>query len=278
MNNLTVRTISCVVFAAVMIGGILFNSVAYGALFLVIMSVAMQEFMTVCMEGRYVFQQKMSVFAAACFFVTLLCHSVYGIDLRWSCIALVPIMAIPVSVVFRKEHAVFENISYCYAALLYIGVPLTLSQFLVFRNDGTFSGTVLLSVFILVWMCDVGAYCLGSALGQRPGARKLAPAISPKKSWIGAAGGTVFTLATAVAVYFIYGRQYLPLWCWIAIAAAVTTVGVYGDLFESLIKRHANVKDSGNVIPGHGGVMDRFDDVLFVMPVVAIILIIQSLI
>ena len=277
MNNLTVRTISCVVFAAVMIGGILFNSVAYGALFLVIMSVAMQEFMTVCMEGRYVFQQKMSVFAAACFFVTLLCHSVYGIDLRWSCIALVPIMAIPVSVVFRKEHAVFENISYCYAALLYIGVPLTLSQFLVFRNDGTFSGTVLLSVFILVWMCDVGAYCLGSALGQRPGARKLAPAISPKKSWWGVAGGVTLGVLASYVLALVGWLPFGMVHC-LALGVLVSFAGICGDLVESLWKRSFGVKDSGNIIPGHGGMLDRFDSSLMAIPVAFVYLTIAGLI
>jgi phosphatidate cytidylyltransferase len=127
-------------------------------------------------------------------------------------------------------------------------------------------------VIVLLWLNDIGAYAVGMSLGQRPDSRKLFPALSPKKSWIGVVGGTLFTLLGAWGVSATFGAQVLPLVHWLALALIVSVFGVFGDLFESLIKRHAQVKDAGHFIPGHGGLLDRFDDVLFVLPLAALYL------
>lgn len=276
MNNFAVRTISAAVFTVIMVASLLFSPLVYGALFLVIMSVAMQELFTMVMEGRYLVQQKLTLLAGAAFFIISICVNIYGLDPRWHAVALLILALIPVSVLFRKDHTDFGVISICYTALLYICLPLTLSQRLVFSADGAFDGKLLLSIFVIVWLCDVGAFCVGSALGQRPGARRLAPTISPKKSWWGFWGGVVLGSISAVVLKFV-GWIPFPLVHAIALGALVSVAGICGDLVESLWKRYAGVKDSGNVIPGHGGMLDRFDSSLLAIPVAYVYMILAGL-
>ena len=134
----------------------------------------------------------------------------------------------------------------------------------------------MLSLFILIWMSDVGAYCVGTALGQRPDARKLAPSISPKKSWWGFWGGVFFCVAAAVGLHFLTWLPFGLLHC-IALGVIVSVAGVCGDLFESMWKRHFGVKDSGNCIPGHGGMLDRFDSSLVAIPLACVYLTLTGL-
>lgn len=277
MNNFAVRTISATVFTLIMVASLLFSPLVYGALFLVIMTAAMQELFTMVMEGRYLVQQKLTLLAAAAFFIIGICVNIYGLDPKWNVVALLLVALIPVSVLFRKDHTDFGIISCCYTALLYICLPLTVSQSLVFSADGAFDGRLLLSIFVIVWLCDVGAFCLGSAFGQKPGARRLAPSISPKKSWWGFWGGLLLGGIAAVVLKFV-GWLPFPLVHAIVLGALVSVAGICGDLVESLWKRYAGVKDSGNVIPGHGGMLDRFDSSLLAIPVAFVYLILTGLI
>ena len=129
--------------------------------------------------------------------------------------------------------------------------------------DGFLEGFYLILIaFILTWMVDTGAYFSGRLFGNK----KLAPNISPNKTWEGAIGGTVFTILAAVILHF----TLMPLGGMLnamILGLLIAIAGQLGDLLESLIKRSANVKDSGNLLPGHGGILDRFDSILFTMPV-----------
>ena len=121
------------------------------------------------------------------------------------------------------------------------------------------------------------AYAAGMAFGQRQNSRKLAPHISPNKSWAGAIGSVVFTLAAGACLYLL-GFFPIKLWQWLIAAFIVVVFGIFGDLFESLVKRHYGVKDSGNIIAGHGGMWDRFDGALFAIPAVTVFFILTSII
>jgi phosphatidate cytidylyltransferase len=147
-------------------------------------------------------------------------------------------------------------------------IPLALMNYLAFPviNGYGYTRRIILGMLILVWINDTGAYVTGSIFGRH----KLFPRISPKKSWEGLAGGTLFTMVAAIWMDRFMGM--LSATNWLIIAAIVSVFGVYGDLTESLLKRNANKKDSGNLIPGHGGVLDRFDSVLFVIPIVTVYL------
>lgn len=276
MNNFAVRTISATVFTVIMVAATLFSPYLYGAVFLVIMAVAIQEFFLMLMEGRYPVQRKISLLAAAAVFILTICQHLSGLDPKWSVLALAFILAVPASAIFLSDHTDFGSIAYCYAALLYICLPLTLSQSLVFGPDGSFDGKLLLSIFVIVWMCDVGAFCIGSLLGKRPGARRLAPSISPKKSWWGFWGGLLLGVVSAFVLGLV-GWLPFPVVHTLALGCLVSIAGICGDLIESMWKRYAGVKDSGNVIPGHGGMLDRFDSSLVSIPVAFIYLTLAGL-
>ena len=276
MSNLALRTVTSVVFTAVMVAGIIISPYIYGGLFLVIMVVALQEFFRMTIEGRFMFQQKCAIAAAALMFMFVLFWRMDRMDPEWTALAILPLLAIPVSFIFRKDHTDFGMISYLYAGILYIALPLTLTPFMVIQG-GEFNGFVLLSIFVIIWLCDVGAYTIGTLLGQKPTSRKLAPSISPKKSWWGFWGGLTFGAIAAVVLHFVGWLPYSIVHC-IVLGAIVSASGVCGDLVESLWKRYIGVKDSGNCIPGHGGMLDRFDSSLLAIPVAFIYMIIFNLI
>ncbi len=275
MNNSIVRTLTGLVFGLIMICGILFNEFAFGALFLVIMLQAMHEFYTISVGDRFRGERLLAYVAATCALTATFCHAALGLDPRWTALSLLPGLTIPVLSIFKKDHRDFADISLIYAALLYIALPVSLVPYLVVR-DGFFSGLLLLSLFIIIWTSDIGAYCFGTMLGQKEGARKLAPTISPKKSWWGFWGGVLLGIAVSVALYFLRWIPFNLFHC-LAIGIIVSVGGVLGDLVESLWKRHFGVKDSGNCIPGHGGMLDRFDSSLLAIPFASIYMVIFDL-
>ena len=253
MNNFWLRTVTGIVFLAVMVFGIIWDRMIFGALFAVILCVALQEFYRMALGTRFLFQQKLGLVAGVAAFLLVACHFFYGWDLRWVLMALLPLLMIPITCVFLPSREGFADLSYIYTGLLYIALPVSLSPMLVMDGE-VFDGWLLLSFFILIWVSDVGAYCVGSTLGQRPDAKRLAPAISPKKSWWGF-GGSVF----------------------FCIGVLISLGGTCGDLFESMWKRHFGVKDSGKCIPGHGGMLDRFDSSLVAIPLASVYLVLIGL-
>lgn len=275
MSDLLKRTLTGIVFLVVMVAGIIFHPLAFGALFLIVMYFAMSEFMHVTMGERWGFQQKMAVFTAALTFIAIVWFLFFGLNLRWIALALIPFFAIPVSVVFSKNHDTVEDVALVYLAMVYVGLPFCLAPFIVSR-DGEFNGWLLLNIFIIIWCSDVGAYSLGTLFGQKPTSRKLAPAISPKKSYWGLWGGIITAMIGAWVLYLL-GLMPYPLIHCLAIGLLIPVAGVLGDLFESVWKRRFGFKDSGKMIPGHGGMLDRFDSSLFAIPAVFVYLMLFGL-
>jgi phosphatidate cytidylyltransferase len=156
---------------------------------------------------------------------------------------------------------------------MYIALPFSLINVLAFNatSEGyvAFNTLLPLSIFIFLWVNDSGAYCVGSLLGRH----KLFPRISPGKSWEGSIGGAVFVLAAAYAIsYFLDTDQMLAMPVWLGLGLVVVVFGTWGDLVESLFKRTLGIKDSGNILPGHGGMLDRFDSSLLAIPAAVIYL------
>ena len=166
---------------------------------------------------------------------------------------------------YRKKSNPEFNIAYTILGIVYITLPIILVAPLVFPTvgglDGSFNPDILLGAIIMVWVNDSGAYIVGSTFGKR----RLFERISPKKSWEGFFGGMIFTIASAFVIDIFFE---LDLINWIIISIIVPITATFGDLTESMFKRSAEVKDSGNLIPGHGGMLDRFDSLLFVIPAV----------
>ena len=156
-----------------------------------------------------------------------------------------------------------HNLAYSFMTQIYIGIPLGLMVAV-----GTFfsmNTTIILAIFILIWANDTGAYLTGSLVGHTP----LFKRISPKKTWEGFFGGLILNIAVGLIICF-YGKHAFNLnlcWqIWLGLSIIVTVFGTWGDLAESMIKRTLNLKDSSHIIPGHGGILDRIDSSLMVMP------------
>ncbi|MBQ3743951.1 MAG: phosphatidate cytidylyltransferase [Bacteroidales bacterium] len=194
-----------------------------------------------------------------------------GMDARWMMTAFLPVIAASIFLLFDGA-AGHEFPTAVYFPLIYVLPAFLAAVLMAFPVDGAYTWKLLLGIFVIIWCNDIGAYSLGMLLGQRPNSRKLFPALSPKKSWIGVVGGTLFAFLAAWLVSITFGTSVLSWPHWLAIAGIESVFGVLGDLFESLLKRHAQVKDAGKLIPGHGGLLDRFDDMLFVFPLVAVYL------
>ena len=183
---------------------------------------------------------------------------------------------------YVKDKSRFDKFANLYTAILYIAVPWSVLNFAVFSPEGNFSGNLLLCFFGIIWGSDVGAYLFGITLGQKYG-KKLFPSISPKKSWIGFWGGMLMAIAVAVTLYYLDFFPPFSATCettnvcnYVAMAVLLHVAGVYGDLIESQWKRHYDVKDSGSIIPGHGGLLDRFDSALLAIPIGVIYLVVAN--
>ena len=270
MSNFWTRTLSAIVFTIVMVFGLIWDRGIFACLFVTILVVALHEFHTMALGKRFRMQQVLGQLAGGVAFLAVALHCFYGVDLRWLTVALIPLLLIPVSCLLLPSREGFGDLSILYVGLLYIALPITLAP-LVMMDGEVFDGWQMLSLFIIIWLSDVGAYCLGTAFGQGPKARKLAPTISPKKSWVGFISGIVFGVGAAVGLYYLGWLQYGLGHC-IALGVIVTAGGVAGDLYESMWKRHFGVKDSGKCIPGHGGMLDRFDSSLVAIPLAYIYL------
>lgn len=276
MNNFVKRTLSSVVIFVVTVFGVIWDRTSFAVLFLFVLLFALKEFYAITLGNKYLPQQKLGIIAALLSFLLVAGHFFYGWSLGLLPIVLLPLLLIPVSCVLLSSYDEMEHLSSIYSGLLYIALPISLSPMLVMDGD-VFDGWMLLSFIILIWVSDVGAYCLGTAFGQKPDSRKLAPSISPKKSWIGFWSGVGFSVAAAIGLHFL---NWLPFSIWhsMALGVIISVGGVCGDLFESMWKRRFGVKDSGNIIPGHGGMLDRIDSMLVAIPLAASYLAIFGLI
>lgn len=179
------------------------------------------------------------------------------------------LLYIIISELYRKAENPLKNWALCFASQIYIAVPFALLPLLSIvydANSNTFAYNWIypLALFIFLWVNDTFAYLCGCSL-QKYIPAKLFPRISPKKSWIGSIGGGLFTLLAAVIIW-LWQPETMPLWRWLGFGLTVVVFGTWGDLVESLIKRQLGIKDSGHILPGHGGLLDRFDSALLVIP------------
>lgn len=272
MNNLIKRSVSGIGFAAIMLAALLLNKFVFGAVMLFALIVMMREFLKMTCGSEYRYSQFLSIFAGATLFTLVFLYKGFDFPGKLVILAFVPVFIVMINSLYVKDKSRFDKFANLYTAILYIAVPWSLLNFAVFSPEGVFNGRLLLCFFCIIWGSDVGAYCFGMALGQKYG-KKLFPSISPKKSWIGFWGGMFTAILVSVILYVtgvfpLNGEKYLAelLHC-VAIAVLLDIAGVYGDLIESQWKRHYDVKDSGNIIPGHGGLLDRFDSALIAIPI-----------
>ncbi|RRD02681.1 phosphatidate cytidylyltransferase [Prevotella sp. OH937_COT-195] len=175
-----------------------------------------------------------------------------------------------ISELYMRAKNPVNNWAYTMLSQMYVALPFSTLNALAFtqQSNGTivFSTIIPLSIFIFLWVSDTGAYCCGSLFGKH----KLFPRVSPAKSWEGSIGGGIFVLIAAAVVWYftggVAGESSLTLPVWLGLGLVVVVFGTWGDLVESLFKRTFGIKDSGNILPGHGGMLDRFDSSLMALP------------
>lgn len=272
MNNFVKRSISGVGFAVIMLAAFLTNKFVFGAVMLFSLVVMMHEFLKMTCGSDYKYSQILSILSGVILFSLVFLYRGFGFPGRLVVLAFIPVFILMINSLYVKDKSRFDKFANLYTAILYIAVPWSMLNFAVFSPSCVFNGRLLLCFFCIIWGSDVGAYCFGMALGQKYG-KKLFPAISPKKSWVGFWGGMVTAVTVSIILYYAgifplnAGKQIFDLINCIAIAVLLDVAGVYGDLIESQWKRHYEVKDSGTLIPGHGGLLDRFDSALIAIPI-----------
>ena len=274
MNNFIKRALSGVVFVGVMLAALLLNKYIFGAVMALSLVVMMKEFLKMTCGKDYWFSQILSILAGTTLFVLVYLYRGFNFPGRLVILAFIPVFLLMINSLYVKDKTRFDKFSNLYTAVLYIAVPWSLLNFAVFDGCGAFNGVLLLSFFVIIWGSDVGAYMFGITLGQRYG-KKLFPSISPKKSWIGFWGGMAMAVALAIGLHYL-GMLPFDLPHCIAMSVLLNVTGVYGDLIESQWKRHYEVKDSGTIIPGHGGLLDRFDSALIAIPIGIIYLVVMN--
>ena len=211
------------------------------------------------------------------FAVAYFCSDVYGGSAKSMVFIpyLVTVVYLLVAELYGKQPDPINNWAYTMLSQMYIALPFSLINVLAFTAtpDGRvmFNTILPLSVFVCLWLNDTGAYCVGSLLGRH----KLFPRISPGKSWEGSIGGGLLVVALAWAYGWYENQQGIALlneWQWAGLGLVIVIFGTWGDLVESLFKRTLGIKDSGNILPGHGGMLDRFDSSLLAIPAAVIYL------
>ncbi|HAH24606.1 MAG TPA: phosphatidate cytidylyltransferase [Prolixibacteraceae bacterium] len=185
-------------------------------------------------------------------------------------LGLFPLLLVIMSAeLYRKKPRPMENIAVTIFSIVYLAIPIALINFLVFPEilpGHLYTPKLLIALFVLIWTHDSGAYLFGVSMGKH----RLFERISPKKSWEGAIGGTLTAIVAAAII-----AKYIPeikLTHWIAISILAVISSTFGDLTESMFKRYFQIKDSGHILPGHGGILDRFDSILFAVPIVVLYL------
>jgi phosphatidate cytidylyltransferase len=281
MKNFIVRTITGIIFVAAIVASFL-RPEAMVLLFSIVTGMTVWEFTGLVNEREHVTVNRfISTVAAVYFFyaMTYFCSDLYGGAAKSVVFIpyLVTIIYLLIAELYLKQDDPIQDWAYTMLAQMYIALPFSLLNVLAFNatKDGlvTFNTLLPLSVFVFLWVNDTGAYCVGSLIGRH----KLFPRISPGKSWEGSIGGAVFVLAAAYAISYFLDQTMLNTLQWLGLGLVVVVFGTWGDLVESLLKRTLGVKDSGTILPGHGGMLDRFDSSLLAIPAAVVYLYTLSL-
>jgi len=263
-NNLLKRSLSALIFLVILLSGILINEYFYLGVFVIITIISQFELYRILGKGGYPSQKRYGVFIGFVIFVLSYFNAQDIIPSTSYFFAILLILILFISQLYYKNEDHFKSVAFTLFGIIYIVLPFSALTFIGFSgiNNDHYTYDFILAMFIMIWVNDSGAYIIGSLIGKR----KLFERISPKKTWEGTIGGFLVTLIAAYVISIWFTA--LNLNEWLIFAGIVVVFGTYGDLVESLLKRKVGVKDSGNIMPGHGGLLDRFDSTFFVAPMI----------
>ena len=259
-----VRAITGFFFVVIMLGSFLLGHIIFSIFFLLLSLFCLWEFFGLLKQAG-IHPVTDAGFVNALYIFGIFALIPFDGDARiyHQLLFLMPVMLTGIFIreLFKKNAAPFTNIAYTYFGLIFTVVPFTFFHALAFVN-GTYSYHFPLGFLLMLWANDTGAYLVGSRFGRV----KLFERHSPKKTWEGFIGGIIITAGAALAISEYYTELPYEHWLWMGLL--ISTFGTIGDLCESMFKRSINVKDSGGILPGHGGLLDRFDGLLMAAPVV----------
>ncbi|MBR2325932.1 MAG: phosphatidate cytidylyltransferase [Alistipes sp.] len=277
LKNLLVRTASGVVLLLVVVGALLWSKWSVGALFAVIMLGGLVEFYRLCRKGGAEPMSSIGIASSlAIFGIAFTIFQQWGIPATNVTgrivlgLLLYVMLMIPSAFVcelWRKSATPIANIATTFMGVIYVALPMAMVLFIPQLLVGKWSGLAMLAFISIIWVNDVFAYLVGVSCGKH----RLCERISPKKSWEGFFGGLIGAVGAAVLLGHLFDGNLLV---WGGLGVVTVLAGVAGDLVESLMKREVEVKDSGKIIPGHGGMLDRFDALLVAVPFVFVYLLI----
>ncbi len=277
-SNFLQRAITGVIFVAVLVGCILGGPISFTILFALISALTINEFGNIVNRMEHMRMNKpISILAGLFLF---LCFGYIGVVPGANEIFipyLFLILYLFISELYKKQSNPLNNWAYAMMSQIYIALSFALLNVLAYHSSATesvsqYNPILPLSIFIFNWVNDTGAYCTGMLFGKH----RLFERISPKKSWEGSIGGAVFSIIAAIVLAHFF--TFLSTGVWIGLGLTVVVFGTWGDLTESLMKRTLGIKDSGNILPGHGGMLDRFDSTLMAVPAAVVYLYLVGLI
>ena len=267
MKKFFIRVATGAVFVAVLLSAILYNNISFGVLFAIITCLAVNEFCNLVHEyKKTTFSTPIAVVGGLYLFLAFFMQDKVAMPFMLFIPYLILLVFTFIRELYKKASSPLDNFAYFALSQLYAALPFALLNMLTTFGPAAYNYIMPLSIFIFLWCSDSGAYFVGSAIGRR----KLFERISPKKSWEGSIGGGVLALVAAYVLSLYYPT--LGTFEWMGMAAVVVVTGTYGDLIESCMKREMGIKDSGNILPGHGGILDRFDSAILAIPSVVIYL------
>jgi len=279
-DTILTRAITGLVYVLLVVGTLLFSPMAFNLLFAILTGLATWEFCTIVNAGlRIQVNRIITTICAVYLYYAMfeMTTAFAGLGLKVFVPFILTIMYLLISELYFKGFRKIENWAFAFMAIIYVALPMSLLPMLQFINiKGVGLGYVwifVLALFIFIWTSDTGAYVIGSRFGKN----RLFPSVSPKKSWEGTIGGGLLAiLASQIIATFSMDLNadsiFINRLLWAGFAIVVVVFGTWGDLVESRLKRKLGVKDSGNILPGHGGWLDRFDSLIMAIPAAVIYL------
>ncbi len=268
MKNVIVRSLTGIVYIALIVGAILAGKYAFAGLLLLFMLPSMYEFSRMHDDEVATRSTLFTDILIAETFIVCGLADAFNATLL-ACIGVTLIIVRLVMQLYIKNLNPLNSLGHSALSWAYIGLPLALLGHIYVNCPA-----LVLGMFVMLWLNDTGAFCVGSLMGRH----KLFERVSPKKSWEGFVGGLLFCTGAGVLYYYCFGSHFvidggqMALWQLIVMGLIVGITGTYGDLVESVFKRSCGIKDSGHILPGHGGMLDRIDSMLLAAPSLAIYL------
>jgi phosphatidate cytidylyltransferase len=256
------RAITGFFFIIVMIGSNLLGPVVFSIFYLLLSGFCLFEFYKLVREGGIKTSRETGIINGALFFLMFAANCYFP---AWRLMLLLPLTfsAVFIQELYKKTPAPFTNIAFTYLGVVFAIVPFVFFHALAFINGSeVFNFHIPLAFLIMLWSNDTGAYLVGSKMGKT----KLFERHSPKKTYEGLIGGILISAIAALILSHFYTEYTWKQW--VTVAILIGSFGTMGDLVESMFKRSINVKDSGGILPGHGGLLDRFDGLLMAAPIV----------